>query len=455
MFVTTARFKYILFLVLACLLTLLLPSHPVVAQSSPRCFAETGFCIEGAIRDYWERNGGLAVFGFPKSAAAREQVEGRELTVQWFERDRLEIQADGRVTAGRLGARLLELQGTPWQYGPGEPGGNGCLAFSETGHRTCGAFATYWQQNGALERFGLPLTGAFEASIEGRRLTVQYFERRRFELHSNDQVLLGLLGNEVLALQGTTSGSPPPAAPAPAPIPPPEALPTTWIERVNAYRAIAGVPPVTEDATLNGNCFEHARYMAENRDLAHDQNPNLPWASAAGQICAENGNVWLGSGRTWEPHEAVDGWMNSVGHRLWLLYPTTPTFGFGFYSNNGMSAAALDVLSRSNISADGSFAGWPVRYPAAGQANVPAGMMPVTLLWPYFDDAPVLNSSELRTAAGAAISHRGTTNLPVGHKGIALIPNQRLPAATELQVRIQGSYKGQAFDLAWSFTTRP
>jgi hypothetical protein len=40
-----------------------------------------------------------------------ETVEGRTIAVQWFERDRLEIQLDGTITAGRLGARALELQG--------------------------------------------------------------------------------------------------------------------------------------------------------------------------------------------------------------------------------------------------------------------------------------------------------------------------------------------------------
>lgn len=189
-------------IMIVLLLTVLVPGTPAAAQTTKRCFAETGFCIEGAIRQYWERYGGLPVFGFPKSNPALENVEGVSLTVQWFERDRLEIQLNGRVTAGRLGVRLLELQGTPWQQGPGESGGNGCLAFGETGYRTCGAFASYWQRNGGLERFGFPITGEFETTIDGKKLTIQYFERRRFELHSSGRVLLGLLGNEVLATQG-------------------------------------------------------------------------------------------------------------------------------------------------------------------------------------------------------------------------------------------------------------
>jgi type II secretory pathway pseudopilin PulG len=201
-------------LLIALLLVSLVPAQAAHAQTAQRCFAETNQCISGAIRQYWERNGGLAVFGFPITAQSAETVEGRTLQVQWFERDRLEIQANGQVTAGRLGVERLEQQGTPWQYGPGEAADTGCFAFAETGHRTCGAFATYWQRNGGLERFGFPITGAYETEIQGIRLTVQYFERRRFELHDANTVLLGLLGAEVLRDRG---GLPTPA-PAPAPV---------------------------------------------------------------------------------------------------------------------------------------------------------------------------------------------------------------------------------------------
>src|SRR4051794_16224894 len=38
---------------------------PAAAQTGERCFPETGLCIAGPIRAFWERNGGLPVFGFP------------------------------------------------------------------------------------------------------------------------------------------------------------------------------------------------------------------------------------------------------------------------------------------------------------------------------------------------------------------------------------------------------
>ncbi|MGQ9926315.1 MAG: thermonuclease family protein [Chloroflexaceae bacterium] len=180
-----------------------------LAQGNERCFPETGFCISGPIRAYWERSGRLAVFGFPITAQSQERVEGRSLQVQWFERDRLEIQPDGRVTAGRLGAERLEQLGTPWQPGVGGAAGAGCASFAETGHQVCGAFLRYWRANGGLERFGLPLTSEFTAELEGRPFTVQYFERRRFELHPElgpDTVLLGLLGREVWQARSAAPG---------------------------------------------------------------------------------------------------------------------------------------------------------------------------------------------------------------------------------------------------------
>ena len=207
-------------------LTLLAPL-PAAAQTDQRCFAETGFCISGSIRAYWERGSGLPVFGFPITAQAAEAVEGTQLQVQWFERDRLEIQPDGRVTAGRLGAERLEQLGTPWQQGTNTLAGPGCAAFAETGHQVCGPFLTYWQANGGLERFGLPLTGGFVTELEGKPYSVQYFERRRFELHPEigpNTVLLGLLGREVFTARQTLPVAPP-ATPAPAPQPAPQPTP--------------------------------------------------------------------------------------------------------------------------------------------------------------------------------------------------------------------------------------
>lgn len=198
------RFRSLIIAVLGIAATLatLIPAATQAQSSTQRCFAETGYCISGPIRSYWERNGGLAVFGYPISAQQTETVEGRTIPVQWFERDRLEIQRDGTITAGRLGARFLEVTGRPWSYGPNRAPQNDCVTFQATGHALCGAFRSYWERNGGLERFGYPITGVIEETLEGRTYSVQYFERRRMEYHPENAgtpyaVLLGLLGQEI------------------------------------------------------------------------------------------------------------------------------------------------------------------------------------------------------------------------------------------------------------------
>lgn len=180
------------------------------ASDATLCFTQTNQCISGPIKTYWQQYGGLAVFGYPITPQRQETVEDRTLQVQWFERDRLEIQHDGGVTAGRLGARMRELMNQPWQFGDGSippadqtsHGTDKCRIFEETGYAVCGKFNTYWAQNGGLERFGYPIGNETLEFIEGQWLWVQYFERRRMEYHPElrstpYEILLGLLGTAV------------------------------------------------------------------------------------------------------------------------------------------------------------------------------------------------------------------------------------------------------------------
>lgn len=199
--------KLLLLALAAVSLAAMLAATPAGAAPRTRCFAETGQCISGPILDYWERNGGLRVFGYPITVQYVDVIEGWTGPIQWFERDRLEDHsADGQgVLAGRLGAAWLELQGRPWESFPGAPGPGDpqtCRYFPETAKIACGQFLAYWQRNGGLARFGYPITPIFNEEIEGRTYQVQYFERRRMELHPEfagtaNEVQLGLLGRAV------------------------------------------------------------------------------------------------------------------------------------------------------------------------------------------------------------------------------------------------------------------
>jgi len=175
---------------------------PTRAQSNERCFVETGFCISGPIRAYWEANGGVAVFGYPITPLRYELVEQEALPVQWFERDRLEDHGPNGVIPGRLGVRLLEQRNQPWQLAPRVSSApEGCAFFAQTGHSLCEPFLSYWMNNGAVERIGYPITEPRTEQIGAWVGTVQYFERRRLEYHpelTGQPVLPGRLGNEVM-----------------------------------------------------------------------------------------------------------------------------------------------------------------------------------------------------------------------------------------------------------------
>jgi hypothetical protein len=204
----------------------LVMSRALEAQGSRLCFDVPGIsnCIEGRFRVYWEQNGGLAVFGYPISAADNERNRdtGQTYFTQWFERNRFELHPENAppydVLLGRLGDDRLREQGINWQALPRDGGPQAdCLWFEQTGHNVCNqgtgaGFKTYWQTHGlsderldaygrSLALFGLPLTApALETNSSGDRVVTQWFERARFEYYPDNpsayRVLLGRLGAE-------------------------------------------------------------------------------------------------------------------------------------------------------------------------------------------------------------------------------------------------------------------
>jgi hypothetical protein len=224
--------------VLAALLAVPASASPLTA---PICFSQVPDCIDGRFAEFWQQNGGLPVFGLPKSPASQQQVEGKTYLVQLFERNRFELHPENArpydVLLGRLGDDLLKRQGRDWNTFPkvGGPPEPGCLFFGQTGHSICGSILRMYRANGlefdgrggkseaeSLALFGLPLSEPQVEDTPNGRFTVQWFERARFEVHPENSapydVLLGLLGNETAAAPAPAPA--PPAPPGPAPLPP-------------------------------------------------------------------------------------------------------------------------------------------------------------------------------------------------------------------------------------------
>jgi peptidoglycan/xylan/chitin deacetylase (PgdA/CDA1 family) len=167
-----------------------------LAGGGSRYFPETGHTVSGNFLLYWNNFGGLPVFGYPIS----DVVEWNGMQVQYFERERFELQpgvwpARYDVLLGLLGRDITagrELE-PPFQWQPGGSNPN-CNYYPETGHWLCFGFRDHWNQWGGLAIFGYPISEEFTEN----GVTVQYFERARFEWHPENQppwnVLIGHLG---------------------------------------------------------------------------------------------------------------------------------------------------------------------------------------------------------------------------------------------------------------------
>jgi beta propeller repeat protein len=88
------------------------PIDPFPNSSDQLYFPETGHSLSFAFKDFWEANGGLAMFGFPIS----EEFTENGKTVQYFERARFEFNPGGqdvqsKVALGLLGREALQHMG--------------------------------------------------------------------------------------------------------------------------------------------------------------------------------------------------------------------------------------------------------------------------------------------------------------------------------------------------------
>ncbi len=212
-----------LLLVLGVLLAALAPVVPVRAAPGERCFVETNQCVAGRFLAYWDTNGGLARNGYPLTPERREILEdGKEYTVQYFERVRMEYHPENAapydVLLGQFGRlffresfnRANDRFEAALRPVPPKPGQT---YFPETGHNVAPDFLAYWLANGGLAQFGYPLAEEQDRPDSASPpLRVQYFERGRIEAHPENvppyDILLGQFGRTVLGWRDTPLAAP-------------------------------------------------------------------------------------------------------------------------------------------------------------------------------------------------------------------------------------------------------
>ena len=82
-------------------------------------FKETGHFIGADLQGYWQRNGGIPVFGYPLSEAFDEKspTDSKTYLVQYFERNRLEYHPENKGTQYEVLLGLLGVQSYQGRYG--------------------------------------------------------------------------------------------------------------------------------------------------------------------------------------------------------------------------------------------------------------------------------------------------------------------------------------------------
>ena len=191
-------------------------------------FPETSHYLSFGFKNFWEKSGGLPVFGYPLTEEYSElNVDlNQMMTVQYTERQRFEYHSElagtpYETSLGRLGAEDATARGllgtTAFQSLPAATTSDAdCQFYAVTGHRVCFGFKDFWTAHGldfgdpgtsyreSLALFGYPISEEFTDPATG--LVTQYFERSVFEYHPNNpepyKILLKRLGADVMSQRG-------------------------------------------------------------------------------------------------------------------------------------------------------------------------------------------------------------------------------------------------------------
>ncbi len=144
-----------------------------------------------------------------------------------------------------------------------------------------------------------------------------------------------------------------------------------WLDYVNYYRAMARLPPVTENASWSYGNWLHARYMVKNNVVEHTENPNNPWYTPEGLAAAQSSNLVAHFEVNTPDEWAIDSWMQGPFHAIGVIDPELAQAGFGSYreADGGLQmGAGLDVIrGLGRLPPTVTF---PVQWPADG-ATVP------------------------------------------------------------------------------------
>ena len=225
--------------------------------------------------------------------------------------------------------------------------------------------------------------------------------------------------------------------------------PGQWLNRINYYRAQAGLPAVTEDANLSAGDAQETNYLLLNPDdFRHDQDSHRSGYTQAGQKAAQQSNLFGGGGH-YSDAQAIDSWMESPLHRFGILLPQLTRVGYALACDTQRCFAALNILASTDgttTKPDG------VVYPGDGQQGVRTGY----LTWQYgpFEAQIQFVNATVKDSAGQPVAF--TLEPQGGYFNLIILKidgSQDYGAGYTVTIGIKQN--GQSHSRSWSFTSSP
>jgi hypothetical protein len=245
------------------------------------------------------------------------------------------------------------------------------------------------------------------------------------------------------------------------------------VDRVNLYRKLSGLQPVTLDPALCDGCFKHAHYLdiQPNLNLSldiHNEDPAQPGYTPEGQLAGLTSDITLfsGSGAT-DPTRTVEFDYNSLYHRTPMLGQNLLTIGYGD-NVGGQSKFRITLLRFGQFDSAHNLLTPPpnsagIRCSGGGKEVPPPTPKFGTktgnpIVAYFFDSGPVTWVNSTVTAKGKKMTHTVIApNKPVNpsYEGnlICLITDKPFPKNAVVQVSIDYTEAGVAKNVSWSFNT--
>ncbi len=240
------------------------------------------------------------------------------------------------------------------------------------------------------------------------------------------------------------------------------------LQRLNAYRAAAGLPAVTLDPWLSRGCQAHAEYLVRNMPVitakkrsTNDEDPELPGFSPEGRQAGQQSNVLS---RAPEPVAQVDDSIGTFLRRIYLLDPQLRRIGIGCAHDVGRGwQCVVDAVG-------GRGSDRIVLFPVPDQEGVPcAGVERApgqTAVLGYPISVTFPNQVKLLGGKGTLTDADGRTiesilsnpEQPLDpaqppHNTVCLYPRAPLRPGQTYHVTLSAVVNGQQWRQTWQFTT--